>query len=133
MQAGLDEVCKGDLRGVALAAEHRLAEEDAADAHPVESADELLAKISLDAVREAARVQIGVGLLHIARDPGAGARRARRCAALDHGTKVLIDQAAVAAVAQRLLQTARGAKLLRKQHLPWVGRPPKEGVGGRVA
>src|SRR5471032_3291281 len=53
-KARLHQMRKRHLRCVALAAEHRFAEEDASQAHPVQAADERSLPIRLNAVRVAA-------------------------------------------------------------------------------
>ncbi len=56
--AGRHQARQRHLGGVALAAEHGLAEEHAAEAHPVEPANQLPAAPDLDAVGVAAPVQL---------------------------------------------------------------------------
>ncbi len=60
------QVRQRDLRGIALAAEHRLPEEHAPQPHPVEPADQLAAEARLDAVRVTPAMQLEVGRAHLA-------------------------------------------------------------------
>ena len=112
-QAHRDQVRERDLRGVALAAEHRFAEEHAAQAHPVEAADERAVAPGLDAVGVTQAMQLEVGGAHLGGDPGARARRARRGAAVDHRRRSRgRSRCSKPRVAQRLGRLRDAAKFL---------------------
>ncbi len=66
-----DQVDQGDLGGVGGVVEHGLTGEHAADAHPVQAADQLVDLPDLEAVRVAEPVQLHVGPAHLREDPGA--------------------------------------------------------------
>src|SRR5258708_16288700 len=72
---------EGDLRGIAGAGEHRLAEKHPADRDPIESSGEIPVDPGFDRVRVSETVQTPVGLDHRAADPGTGLAIARRGAA----------------------------------------------------
>src|SRR4051812_773407 len=65
-----DQPSERDLRGVGHAAEHRLAKEGAAEADPVEPADQLTALPAFDRVGVARRVKTKRGPLDLGIDPG---------------------------------------------------------------
>src|SRR5579871_4326982 len=66
------QVRQRDLRGIACAAEHRLAEEHPAEAYPVETAGELTLLPYLDAVGVAQLEEPQVRGAHLRSDPGDG-------------------------------------------------------------
>ena len=77
--AGLEarhQMHQRDLRGVARAVEHALAEEGAAERDAVKPADQLALEIDLDAVAVPALVQLAIEAADALVDPGA--RPARR-------------------------------------------------------
>src|SRR4051794_29512869 len=79
------------LRGVATAMEHALAEERAAQAHPVKPAGELVAIPCLHAVAVSDAMQADIEVANAAVDPGVVAPRARRGAAVDHRLEGGVD------------------------------------------
>ena len=85
--------CKGHLRGVALGVEHRLSAEEVAQAHAIESADQLAVKEGLERVGKAIFVQAAVGFDKVAANPAACrlARSLNGCAALHHLAEAGID------------------------------------------
>src|SRR5207253_1696428 len=72
----LDERRETHLGRIGGTMKHRLAHERPAERHAVEAADQETILIRLDAVREAARVQLAVDPLDLGRDPGVGLRSA---------------------------------------------------------
>ena len=86
-----DQVHQRDLRSVARAVEHALAEEGAAERDAVEPADQIVAVIDLDAVAMAVRVERAVDAADAAVDPGAGAAGLGLGAAVDHRLEVAVD------------------------------------------
>src|SRR5262249_50250452 len=69
---------QGELGSVAGATEHGFAKEGAAERHAVKAADQRAFAPDLRGMREAARVQLAVGLLHLGAEPGAAGVAARR-------------------------------------------------------
>ena len=83
---------ESDLRGIRLAREHGLAEEDLADRHPIEAAYELVVGPCLERVGPAERMQLDIRSLHLWRDPRF-ARVLPRCrAGGDHGLELDVDR-----------------------------------------
>src|SRR5437899_5616437 len=82
-----DEMHQRDLRGVARAVEHALAEESAAERDAVETADERVAVIDLDAVAMAAVVELAIEHADARVDPGARTPGLRFRAAVEHGVE----------------------------------------------
>src|SRR5690606_34945738 len=82
------------LRGVAHTAEHRFAEEGAAERDAVETAGERAVLPGLDRMRVTEAVQLDVSVPHLGRDPGAVLeRRPARCRArVDHRLEGRIER-----------------------------------------
>jgi hypothetical protein len=113
--------------------EHRFAEEHAADAQPVQAADQSPVHPGLDALHEAAPRQRRVGLLHLRHDPGTGLALARGGGAgRDHGRCVMVDAQFATGktqeAANRLLQRRVQLEVLHLQHHARVGAPPQQGL-----
>src|SRR5450631_1246667 len=72
--------------------EHALAEEGAAQAHPVKTADQIVALIDLDAVGVATLVELVVERADPAVDPGARPARLRAGTAREHTLEVAVDR-----------------------------------------
>ena len=104
-----------DLRGVARAVEHALAEEGAAERDAVESADELVAVIDLDGVAMAALEQCAVDAADARIDPGAGAVLLGFGAALDHRVEVAVDMDCPATWSGPCARAAPGRETLRAE------------------
>src|SRR5439155_27340510 len=68
-----DEVDQRDLRGVARAVEHALAEEGAGEADPIETSDQRLAIVDLDGVAMPGPEPRAIELADAGVDPGPGA------------------------------------------------------------
>ncbi len=85
-----DEMHQRDLRGIARAMEHALAEERAPEAHAVKPADQRVAVIDLDGVAMADVEQPAIELADRRVDPGARALRAGLRAAVDHGGEIAV-------------------------------------------
>src|SRR5438067_9544179 len=83
-----DQVHQRDLGGIAHAMEHALAKERAPERDAVESSDQLIALISLEAVTMAALVEFSVEHADAGVDPGARAAGLRVGAAGHHGLKI---------------------------------------------
>src|SRR5262249_2733137 len=84
------EMHQRDLRGVAGAVEHALAEEGAAEAHPVKAAHQGAAVIDLDGVAMADVVKLAIKLADAPIDPGARTARSRFGAAINDGLEVAV-------------------------------------------
>src|SRR5579863_8021973 len=116
------------LGGIPLATEHRLAKEHAAEPHAVESADQHLVAVSLDAVRVAQAMKLHIRSTHFPSDPGSRTAWPRGRTAVDDSREVAVDGSGEAAVAHRFGKAARAAEVLREQHGAGVGRPPEHGL-----
>ena len=95
VMAGLEprhQMHERDLRSVARAVEHALAEKGAAETDAIEAADQLLAVIDLDGVAVAALVELAIEIADAGVDPGARASRLRLRAAVDDGIEIAIDR-----------------------------------------
>ena len=86
-----DEMHQRDLRGIARAVEHALAEESAAERDAVESADQRVAVVDLDAVAMPSLVEPAIERADTCIDPGAGTARLGLGTALDHRIEVAVD------------------------------------------
>src|SRR4051794_17555283 len=78
------QMYQSDLRCVARAVEHALAEEHRAERHAIKTADQLIAIIDLDAMAMPVLVQPAIQRPDALIDPGAGAAGNRFGAARDH-------------------------------------------------
>src|ERR1041384_1847951 len=93
VSAGLEsraEMHQRALRGVARAVKHALAEERATQVDAVKTTDERRAVIDLDRVAVADLEQAAIERADLGVDPGAGAARPRRRAAVDDRIEVAI-------------------------------------------
>src|SRR6266478_2225497 len=79
-----------NFRGVAGAMEHALAEEGAAEAHPVKPADQDLPVIDLDGVAMADVVELAIKRADAPIDPGPRTARSRLGAAVDDGLEIAV-------------------------------------------
>src|SRR5258706_15951717 len=80
-----------NLRCVARAMKHALAEKSPAERDAVESAHQLFAIIDLDGVAMSARVEFAVEYPDTFVDPGARAARPRLGAGVDDGIEIVVD------------------------------------------
>src|SRR6202008_4919984 len=71
--------------------EHALAEEGAAEGDAVESADQRVAVVDLDAVAVAPLVELTIEAVDAPVDPGARAARPRFGAAIEHAVEIAVD------------------------------------------
>ncbi len=110
-----DEMHQRDLRGIARAMEHALAEERRAEAHAVEAADQRVAVIDLDGVAMPDVEQPAIELADRRVDPGARALRAGLRAAVDHGFEVAVAHD----LDSDVLRTVRAS---RRRHMEAVER-----------
>src|SRR5882672_5179308 len=79
-----------DFRGVAGAMEHALAEEGAAEAHPVKPADQGIFVIDLDGVAMADIVELAIKRADAPIDPGPRTSRSRLGAAFDDSLEIAV-------------------------------------------
>src|SRR5262245_4780898 len=105
---------QGDLRGVAHAVEHALAEERRSERNSVESADQRGSLIHLNSMAMTARKQRAVELADTGVDPGPVARRARRAASSDHGVEVAIAYHSKAVGPHRAREARRYMKSVQR-------------------
>lgn len=101
-----DEFDEAGLGGVGLPAEHGLAEERAADADAVESADESAVLPGFDGVCVSASVELGVDADDGGGDPGVGGVRAGLGAVFDDVAEGVIEGVGVAGVSDAFGQGA---------------------------
>src|ERR1700680_4403517 len=113
-----DEVDQRDLRGVARAVEHALAEEDAGEADPVKTADQRLAIIDLDGMAMPALEQGTIELADAGIDPGPGAAGLGLGAAIDHRGEVAVAYDTKAVGAHRADEPRRHVEALDRQGGP---------------
>src|SRR5229473_943328 len=79
-----------DFRGIAGAVEHALAEEGAAEAHPVKPADQGIFVIDLDGVAMADIVELAIKGADAPIDPGPRTARSRLGAAFDDALEIAV-------------------------------------------
>src|SRR5215467_15854060 len=115
-----------DLRSVARPVEHALAEEGAAQAHAVESADQRVAVIDLDRVAMADTVQAEIEIADAPVDPGAGAAGLRLGAAVDHRGEVAVADDGETVRAYRARKPARHVEPVEWNDPALLGFDPVE-------
>ena len=118
---------EGNLRRIAYAVEHALAEERAAQAHAVETADERRTVIDLDGVAMPAFVELSIDRADAGIDPGAPAARHRRRTGIDHGVEVDVAHHAERGPAHRALEARRNMEAIERQHAAALRLDPVEG------
>ena len=104
-----------DLRGIARAADHRFAEEGAAERHAVEAADERAVQPAFDAVRVAELEQSLVARLDDRVDPGGRPVVGRLGAERHHGAERGVGGDAKAVRDDDLLQAFRQVEAIERQ------------------
>ena len=117
---------QGDLGGVGLEGEHRLAEERGAERHPVHTADESVAVPRLDGVREPQLVQLRVGLDHRGRDPRALVLPRHAGARGDHRRERPVVGRRVRGAPHRAAQAPVDADLAGHEHGARAGAEPRD-------
>jgi len=120
---------ESDLRSVALAAEHALTEEGAAQPDAVEPAHQLSVVPAFDRMGVAAPVEIGIGGFDRRIDPGVGAALRALGALRDHLPKSAIDGDGEAVRTDRLGQRPRQAEAVDRQYAALLGFDPIDVVG----
>src|SRR5689334_13056421 len=86
-----DKMHERDLRRIARAMKHALAEEGAAQRHAIEAADQFDALIDLDGVAVAALEQCAIDAPDARVDPGPATVGLRLGATVDHGLEVAVN------------------------------------------
>ena len=115
-----------NLGRIGDAAEHRLAEEHAADGHPVQSAGKRRAVPAFDRVRVSGAVQPAVRGDHRLVDPGAVLSRAGRRTFADHTVERGICGGGERLAPQRAVQGPADVQGMRPEHRARVGGPPQD-------
>src|SRR5690606_21427984 len=114
--------------------------EEAAQIHPIQAADQLAVHPGFYAVRVAGAMQIGIDLLNVRADPGAGGAALRGALADDllesqiaGDTKAGLVLILLACnLAQLLAQGAGYLEIVHLQHHAWIRRPPQYRVARAV-
>jgi len=119
-----DESRERDLRGIADAGEHRLAEKHPADRHAVQSSREIPVDPGFDRMRVSEPVQAPVGLDHCAAYPGAGLALAGRGAAGKDFVEGRIEARFIGTIAKGFPERARNLELRGKQDHARIRAPP---------
>src|SRR5690606_37663028 len=116
-----DEMDEGDLRGVAGAVEHALAEERAGERHAIQPADQRVSVIDLDGVAMSDVEQLAVERADARIDPGAVAAACDLRAAVDHRVEVAIDMDGEGRRAHGAGEPRRDVKALERENAAMLG------------
>src|SRR5579862_4054228 len=84
------QMYQGDLRSIAFAVKHALAEKRPSETDAVEAADQFAALIRLDGMAVAALIKFAIEITNACVDPGPRAPRRRQCTAGNHAIEVAV-------------------------------------------
>src|ERR1700751_78750 len=105
---------------------HTFAEERAAEADPIETADQAFAVVNLDGVTIAAFVELAIESADATVDPGTAPPRLRLRAAFDHRVEVPVNDYGEGSGADRARQAAGKGKPVQRNNSATLGLDPIE-------
>ena len=107
-----------------------IAEEAAAERHPVQAADQLALAPDLDRVAEPGPEQLAIGGAHRGAEPGAAAFGARRGTGMEHGVEGAVEAQGESAASLAPGQRSRAVEGRGFEHGARVRRPPEDRFAG---
>jgi hypothetical protein len=117
------------FRRIGAAREHALAEKCPAQRHAIEAADQFIAIPAFDRMGKTALMQVDIGCLDLAVDPGRRPVGRRFGAFADNGLKICVDRYPEAFTPHRSGQGMRQAKAFEGQYGAMPGLDPVDFVG----